>query len=101
MYNEHDENIKRQIEELDKVTDPVITSYEYTRLLICRSAMIQWGSPPLIEWNQPFDPIAIAKKEIEERKSTLIIQRCIPDGTKEAGFYPENWEIKNLNIRDS
>ncbi len=62
--------------------------------------MIQWGSPLLIEWTGPYDPISIAKEEIKQRKSTLIIQRCIPDGTTTAGYYPEDWDIKSLSIRD-
>jgi len=83
------------------VTDPVMTPFEYARLLSCRAKQLAAGYPPHVEWTGSYDPIAIAKYEIEQRVSTLVIVRKIPDASKPSGFRDEIWELKDLDIRDS
>jgi DNA-directed RNA polymerase subunit K/omega len=78
-----------------------MTQYEYTRLLECRAKQIAAGMPYFIEWADVFDPIAIAKQEIIERKTNLIIVRKMPDLTQPSGFRDEIWDPKDMNIYDS
>lgn len=78
-----------------------MTQYEYTRLLECRAKQIAAGMPYFIEWTDVFDPIAIAKQEIIERKTNLIIVRKMPDLTQPSGFRDEIWDPKDMNIYDS
>jgi len=84
-----------------KLTDNLITTYEYTKLLIHRARELKLGYKPMIEWNGPYDPIAIAKREIELRVVSLVVVRRIPDLKSVSGYKEEIWELKNLNIRDS
>jgi DNA-directed RNA polymerase subunit K/omega len=83
----------------EKLTDNVITPYEYARLLSAKAKQIAAGMPPSVKWDGPFDPIAIAKKEIEQRAGSLVIIRKIPDGSVQ-GFKEEVWDLKHLDIRD-
>ncbi len=84
-----------------KVTDAVLTPYEYTRLLQCRAKQISFGMELKVEWeNKPYDPIAIAKYEIEQRVVPLLVVRKIPDASKVSGFREEVWNIKDMDIRD-
>lgn len=78
-----------------------MSQYEYTRLLECRAKQIAAGMPYFIEWTDTFDPIAIAKQEIVERKTNLIIVRKMPDLSQPSGFRDEIHEPKDMNIYDS
>jgi DNA-directed RNA polymerase subunit K/omega len=82
------------------VTDPILTPYEYARLLQCRAKQIAGGYAIKIEWTGPFDPIAIAECEIAQRVVPLEIIRKIPDSSKISGFRDEVWDLKDLDIRD-
>lgn len=84
-----------------KLTDNLITPYEYARLLMHRATELKLGYKPMIEWNDSYDPIAIAKREIELRVVPLVVVRRIPDLKSGLGYKEEIWELKNLNIRDS
>lgn len=84
----------------DKVTDATITQNEYTKLLCVRSNQLKVGAPPTIEWKDRFDPIAIAKEEINQRTIPYVIIRKIPNAKSKTGFIEEIWDIKDLNIRD-
>jgi len=84
-----------------KLTDNLITPYEYAKLLIRRATELKMGYKPAIEWDGPYDPIAIAKREIELRVVPLVIVRNIPDLKSPSGYKEEIWELKNLDIRDS
>lgn len=84
-----------------KVTDPMMTPFEYAKLLQIDAVRIRKGGELKIDdWTGPFDPIAIAKCEIEQRVAPYEIVRKIPDGTKELGYYEEVWDIKHMDIRD-
>ena len=84
-----------------KVTDAVTTPYEYARLLSAQAKLISVGQPILVDWDGPFDPIAIAKKQIEQRLGTLVIVRKIPDSSNPRGYREETHDIRDLDIRDS
>lgn len=78
----------------NKLTDNVITPFEYARLLSATAKGIAAGIPYTVEWDGPFDPIAIAKKVIEQRSGSLVIERVLP------GSPNEIWDLKHLDIRD-
>lgn len=82
----------------NKLTDNSLTPFEYTRLLSGTASMIAVGMPYSVEWTGPFDPIAIAKKVIEQRSGSLVVIRKIPGGVH--GPTEEMWDLKNLDIRD-
>jgi DNA-directed RNA polymerase subunit K/omega len=83
-----------------KVTDAMLTQYEYSALLSTRARQIATGSPIKVKWNNPFNPIEIAKLEIEQRVVPLTIIRKIPDSNESLGYYEEKWNIRELDIRD-
>ncbi len=84
----NDENID------GRLTSPYMTRYEYTECVGRRAVMIANGCDPLVDYENMFDPIEIARKEILERKIPLIIIRKLPNGKI------EEWSIKDMNIRD-
>ena len=88
-------------EKSSNVTDNVLTPYEYARLLSAEAKLLAAGYPPSVEWDGPFDPIAIAKKKIEQRVGSLVIIRRIPDASKPHGFREEVHDLKTMDIRDS
>lgn len=92
-------NLNKNKSKTPSKTDNVLTPYEYARWLSGRAKQIAAGMPPYIKWDGPFDPIAIAKKEIEQRAGSLVIVRKIPDGSKQ-GYTEEIIELKNVDIRD-
>lgn len=96
------ENVRTrsEIENDDRVTDDTMTPNEYIRLLSWRARQLKTGMRPVIEWKERFDPVAISKEEINQRRVPLVIIRKIPDSRSETGFRDEIWEIKDLNIRD-
>lgn len=83
-----------------RVTDATMTPNEYARLLSHRARQLKTGATPTIDWDGRFDPIAIAKEEISQRRIPLVIIRKIPDAKNETGFRDEIWDVKELNIRD-
>ena len=76
----------------DKITSPLMTKFEYTRLLGIRAMQVSMNAPVMIDVGNMIDPIEIAKKEIKECKIPLIIKRKLPNGTF------ENWSICNMII---
>ena len=84
----------------ERITDSTITPNKYVRVLCRRTKQLQIGARPTIEWKDRFDPIAIAKEEINQRRIPLVINRKIPDVTHETMFRDEIWEVKEMNIRD-
>lgn len=87
-----------------KVTDATMTQYEYSKLLSYRATQLSYGiaKPEIyVNPNTMFDPIEIAKEEINQRVIPLNIVRHIPDGTQSKKKRDEVWSITELNIRDS
>jgi len=77
------------------VTDPILTKYEYTKILGMRAQQIANNSEPLIEVTKDLDnPISIAKEEIRQRKSPIILKRKIGEEQFE---YWKLEDLKNYN----
>ena len=74
-------------------TLPILTKYEYTRIIGQRSKQIEEGALPFIKVDENIiDPYFIAKKELENKKLPFIIKRPLPC----SGF--EYWHLEDLEI---
>lgn len=77
------------------ITEPILTKYEYTKILGMRAQQIANNSEPLIKVTKDLDnPIAIAKEEIRQRKSPIILKRKIGEDQYE---YWKLEDLKNYN----
>lgn len=73
-------------------TSPILSKYEYSRVLGQRAAQIESGSKPYIEVNPNIiDGYIIASQELREKKIPIIIRRPI-------GNSFEYWKLKDLEI---
>ena len=74
-------------------TIPIMTKYEYTRILGQRAKQIESGASPFVKIdNNIIDSYVIAENELTEKKIPFIIRRPIPNG----GF--EYWNVNDLEI---
>lgn len=60
------------------------------RLLGTRALQLSMGAPPMVEIMGETDPLAIAKKELQEKKIPITIRRFLPDGSF------EDWTLQEL-----
>ena len=66
------------------ITEPILTKYEYTKILGMRAQQIANNSEPLITVTKDLNnPIDIAKEEIRQRKSPIILKRKIGENQYE------------------
>lgn len=79
-----------------KKTSNMMTRYEYTLLVAARALQISAGSEPLIPFREEgiYDPREIAERELKERVIPLVIQRSLPDGSK------EYWHVRDMFIKN-
>jgi DNA-directed RNA polymerase I, II, and III subunit RPABC2 len=74
-------------------TLPILTKYEYTRILGIRASQIEKGAPLFIEVpDTMIDSYLIAKTELHQKKIPFIIKRPIPNGPI------EYWKLADLEI---
>lgn len=74
-------------------TNPIMTKYEYSRILGQRAKQIESGATPFVKVdNNILDSYVIAENELKEKKIPFIIRRPIPNG----GF--EYWNVNDLEI---
>jgi DNA-directed RNA polymerase I, II, and III subunit RPABC2 len=59
---------------------PYLTKFERIRVLGARATQISEGAPSTVDVTGLTDAMAIAKKELSEKKLPLVIQRVYPDG---------------------
>lgn len=82
------------IEKKDRITRPILTHYEYVRLLSVRSEQIARGAKPMVKHNYGTDfrkfATEIAKEEIKHKTIPLIIERPIPNSSS------EKWHIREF-----
>tara|TARA_B100002019_G_C21176533_1_gene551417 strand:- start:11 stop:265 length:255 start_codon:yes stop_codon:yes gene_type:complete len=77
----------------NKKTSPLMTKFEYTRILGVRAMQISRNAPVMIDNIEKYtDPIKIAEKEIQCKKIPLIIRRNLPNG-----LY-EDWNINDMIV---
>ncbi|RNA31359.1 DNA-directed RNA polymerases and III subunit RPABC2 [Brachionus plicatilis] len=77
-----------------RTTSPYMTKYERARILGTRALQISMCAPIMVELENEFDPLEIAKKELKEKKIPFVIKRKLPDGSVEL------WPINDLIIID-
>ena len=58
-----------------------LTKYELVRVLGTRAQQIAEGAAPLVDLDGLTTALAIAEKELTERKIPIIIVRKLPNGT--------------------
>lgn len=72
---------------------PIITKYEYTRIIGIRASQIEKGAPLFIEVpDTMIDSYLIAKDELHQKKLPFIIKRPIPNGSI------EYWKLADLEL---
>ena len=71
-----------------------MTKYERARVLGTRALQIAMCAPVMVELEGETDPLAIAMKELKQRKIPIIIRRYLPDHSY------EDWAIDELIIVD-
>ena len=80
------------VDELHK-TVPIMSKFEYTRILGIRAKQINNGSKPFVKVPDGIiDGYVIAKIELEKKVLPFIIRRPIPSGGS------EYWKVKDLEI---
>lgn len=80
------------IDRTQRMTTRYLTKYERARILGTRALQLSLNAPPMVELEGESDPLAIAGKELRERKIPLIIRRFLPDGSF------EDWALDELII---
>ena len=74
-------------------TIPVLTKYEFTKILGVRAKQINEGAKPFIEIHEEIiDGYLIAQLELQQKKTPFIIQRPLPGGGCEF------WKLTDLEI---
>ena len=78
----------------EKITRPVLTKFEYTRIIGERTAQLQQGADPMIDLRKHNISHCreIAELELEQKRIPLIIRRFLPDGNH------EDWRLSELII---
>jgi len=77
-------------------TVPILTKFEYTRILGLRATQIENGAPLFISVNDSIiDSYVIARMELEAKKLPFIIRRPLPGGKME---YWRLHDLENLNV---
>ena len=72
---------------------PFLTKYEYTKILGVRANQIENGASPMISVDETVhDAYLIAKEELLQKKTPIIIKRPMPNGTI------EYWKLSDLEI---
>jgi len=77
---------------VEKVTNPYLTKYERTQLISLRAQQLNTGAIPTVEVGSLKSTVAIAEKELMERKIPLFVRRPLPNGKY------EDWKIDELII---
>ena len=57
-----------------------LTKYEKVRIIGTRAEQLEDGAPPMIDIGDMTSAIEIAEKELNERKTPMVIIRKMPNG---------------------
>ena len=67
----------------NRITDPIMTTYEFTRLIGRRDFQLKNGDEPRIDVDGEINTLEIARKELYAHVIPLVIRRTVPDGRTE------------------
>jgi DNA-directed RNA polymerase I, II, and III subunit RPABC2 len=83
----------KNIMDENHTTIPILTKYEYTRILGVRASQIENGSPLFIDVSDTLiDSYLIACEELHQKKLPFIVKRPLPNGSI------EYWKLEDLEI---
>lgn len=83
----------QNIDDPRHTTLPILTKYEYTRILGVRANQVEQGAALFVTVPDTLiDSYLIAKEELHQKKLPFIIKRPIPNGTI------EYWKLEDLEI---
>lgn len=83
----------QNIDDPRHTTLPILTKYEYTRILGVRANQVEQGAALFVTVpDTMIDSYLIAKEELHQKKLPFIIKRPIPNGTI------EYWKLEDLEI---
>lgn len=74
----------------NRFTSPIMTKFERAKILGIRAQQISRSAPVMVEYGDETDPVEIAKKELREKKTPLLVLRRLPDNTY------EKWSVREL-----
>ncbi|CAO3664335.1 unnamed protein product [Rhizopus microsporus] len=86
------EQLPNPNERTERLTTPYMTKYERARVLGTRALQISLNAPVMVELNGETDALAIANRELREKRLPLTIRRYMPDGTY------EDWKVRDLIV---
>lgn len=76
----------------ERMTDPQLTTYEKIRILGIRSKQIAMGAKVMVKYDNNIGAVELAKYELDNKMTPLIIKRQLPNNTYEL------WKINELKI---
>lgn len=76
----------------DRITYPIITKYEYVRVICDRAKHLSCGAKPMISNVETLNSKQIAEEEFKNRVLPFIIVRTLPNGKK------EKWKLSELEM---
>jgi len=83
----------QNIDDPRHTTLPILTKYEYTRILGVRANQVEQGAALFVTVPDTLiDSYLIAKEELHQKKLPFILKRPIPNGTI------EYWKLEDLEI---
>ena len=75
------------------ISEPILSKFEYTKILGMRAQQIAMGAEPLIKVTRDLNSVVlIAEEELRQRKTPMILQREIGKNKF------EYWKIEDLVI---
>lgn len=77
-----------------KLTKPILTKYEFVRLLTDRTKQLAQGAKPMLKNIQGLSSKEIAKLELKNKIIPLIVERPVPNS------HAERWKLTELEIPD-
>ena len=83
-----------QIPQNERVTDKQMTHYEKVRVLGVRAKQISMGAKVMVKYDQSMSSIELAKHELNNKITPLMIKRPLPNNSYEI------WKINELIINE-
>ena len=93
IINSNNENVYELINKPNKISQPILTKYEKTKIIGIAAQQIESGREPNIDIPKSLTmPIDIALYELKQKQTPFIIKRKLPNGVF------EYWSLDQLEI---